>query len=55
MAQTSEANALSRRKFLRTAGLSGTALVPGFLFSALAAKAGQDHFRSGIEQCRVRN
>ena len=40
MVQTSEANALSRRKFLRTAGLSGTALFLGFYFP-LSAKAGQ--------------
>jgi isoquinoline 1-oxidoreductase subunit beta len=40
MVQTLEANALSRRKFLRTAGLSGTALFLGFYFP-LSAKAGQ--------------
>ena len=40
MVQTSEANALSRRKFLRTAGLSGTALFLGFYFPR-SAKAGQ--------------
>ena len=33
MAQISEAKYLSRRKFLKSSGLSGTALVPGFLFS----------------------
>ena len=40
MAQVSEANALSRRKFLRTAGLSGTALFLGFYFP-VAAQAGR--------------
>src|SRR5664279_3255825 len=40
MEQQTDASALSRRKFLRTAGLSGTALFLGFYFPA-AAKAGQ--------------
>ena len=40
MAQTSDANSLSRRKFLRTTGLTGTALFLGFYFPA-AAKAGR--------------
>jgi isoquinoline 1-oxidoreductase beta subunit len=40
MEQLTDTNALSRRKFLKTAGLSGTALFLGFYFP-LAAKAGQ--------------
>jgi isoquinoline 1-oxidoreductase subunit beta len=40
MEQLKDTSALSRRKFLRTAGLSGTALFLGFYFPA-AAKAGQ--------------
>ena len=44
MEQLTDTNALSRRKFLRTAGLSGTALFLGFYFPASAnpAFAGQD-------------
>src|SRR5450432_1975042 len=43
MEQQADINALSRRKFLRTAGLSGTALFLGFYFPAAAnpAWAGQ--------------
>ncbi|HZZ74723.1 MAG TPA: molybdopterin cofactor-binding domain-containing protein, partial [Puia sp.] len=40
MEQQADTNALSRRKFLRTAGLSGTALFLGFYFP-VAAKAGR--------------
>jgi isoquinoline 1-oxidoreductase subunit beta len=40
MAQTSDANSLSRRKFLRTTSLTGTALFLGFYFPA-SAKAGR--------------
>src|SRR3984893_2520206 len=40
MAQTSDANSLSRRKFLRTTGPTGTALSLGFYFPA-AANAGR--------------
>ena len=40
MEQQADTNALSRRKFLRTAGLSGTALFLGFYFP-LAANAGR--------------
>ena len=40
MEQLTDTSALSRRKFLRTAGLSGTALFLGFYFP-VAAKAGR--------------
>src|SRR3954453_5507626 len=48
MIQTPDANALSRRKFLRTAGLSGTALFLGFYFPA-AAKAGRVISETGLK------
>ena len=39
MEQQADINALSRRKFIKTSGLTGTALFLGFYFPA-AAKAG---------------
>ncbi|HEY8733918.1 MAG TPA: molybdopterin cofactor-binding domain-containing protein, partial [Puia sp.] len=52
MAQISEVKSLSRRKFLRTTGLTGTALFLGFYFPA-SAKAGKIISGAGLDNIEV--
>lgn len=52
MAQISEVKSLSRRKFLRTTGLAGTALFLGFYFPA-SARAGKIIAGAGLDNIEV--